>query len=93
MQKYKITREARARLREIYHYTLQHYGRQKAEDYLASLSRCMNMLAEQPGLGHNFKRFKRYNDGMHSIFYRVDSAGITVLHIFHQSEDILTKLQ
>lgn len=93
MAKFKLTETAKAKLKEIYRYTHKTYGAQQANAYLSELENCFHGLAKQPGLGRQFLDLRRYNYHAHAIFYEPYADGILILHIFHQSEDILTKLQ
>ena len=93
MAVYKLSEDASKTLSKIYEYSLLNFGEEKADEYYLSLHNVLELLAEQPSLGRKFHEFHRHEHGYHAFFYKVTDYGILILHIFHQNEDIESKIQ
>ncbi len=93
MAVYKLSEDAYKKLAEIYEYSLLSFGEAKAEEYYLSIHRTFELLAVQPTLGRKFHEFHRHEHGYHVFFYKATDYGILILHILHQNEDVITKIQ
>jgi len=92
MPKVKLSREARADLKNIDNYTHQTWGRAQADKYLEMIEKGCDLLAKHPTLGRPqdefFPGLRKYSIGKHYIFYRTTDKGIEVIRILHQAMDI-----
>ena len=84
---YSLSKDAANTLEQIYEYSLITFGDTVADEYYISLHDAFEMLAQQPGLGRDFNRFKRYEHREHSIFYKPTLNGIIVLHVLHHKQN------
>ena len=92
MPKVKLSREARADLRDIYNYTYQTWGRAQADKYVEMIEKGCHLLVKHPTLGKPqdefFPGLRKYPIGKHYIFYRATGKGIEVIRVLHQAMDI-----
>ncbi len=88
----RIRALARKDLELIWDYTLERWGIDQAERYLASLFSCFDDLTKNPKIGKPREDVmpgaRSFPQGRHVIFYEIDHSGIEILGIVHQSEDI-----
>lgn len=93
MSNYDLTLDALSDLREISAYTQREWGRQQRLKYLETVENCFGHLADMPGIGRDVSHMRKglcaYPCGTHVIFYRQESAGITVIRILHQSQSAI----
>ncbi len=73
---------------DIGFYTLERWGSEQTDVYLAEQEDCCEMLANQPMLGKAVSELsadlRRFEQGRHSIFYMPQSGGILVMRVLHQ---------
>jgi toxin ParE1/3/4 len=92
MADYRLSGKADEDLTEIYRFSLERFGRARANAYLLALEERFTFLAENPALGHNIdmirKGYFRYEHVSHSIFYTRKNAGtIIIVRVLHNSMD------
>jgi toxin ParE1/3/4 len=86
-----ITAEAKADLRAIYAYSVEHWGKAKADAYLDTIQAKLRALAGsslsgvpadevRPGL-------RRQLAGSHTIWFRIESDRLKVIRVLHQSRE------
>ncbi len=77
-------------------YTEARWGRLKCDEYLDSISHCLEMLASNPQMGTSRAEISRglysWLHGRHLVFYRFDDKVIEVGRILHSSMDVLLNL-
>ncbi len=89
--KLDVAAAAQADLRAIYSYSVEHWGRAKAADYLDDIQTKMRALAEsylsgspadevRPGLRRQFA-------GSHTIWFRIEGDRLKVVRVLHQSRE------
>ncbi len=87
MPPFRLTKAARADLREIGRYTRNMWGREQAVRYLGGPDACFCQLADDPGAGKvhpDVPPGRRLLHGRHAVFYRVDEAGaLLVVRVRH----------
>ena len=97
MSKVRLSREARADLRNIDDYTYQRWGRSQADKYLEMIEKGCDLLAMHPTLGSVqegfFPGLRKFPVGKHYIFYRVAGNGIEVIRVLHQAMDVSRHLR
>ncbi|MDH3997673.1 MAG: type II toxin-antitoxin system RelE/ParE family toxin [Desulfuromonadales bacterium] len=83
-------------LEAIGDYTEANWGVLKSEEYLDSITRCVEMLADNPNLGTLRSELGRdlylWPHESHLIFYRFDDETIEIGRILHSSMDIALHL-
>lgn len=97
MSSFVITNMAKADLKEIGRYTLEHWGRDQRDQYLTRLDACFHHLAENPHTGKDCSEirdgYRKFNAGSHVIFYRQSLPDmIEIVRILHGRMDIETRL-
>lgn len=92
MADYRLTPRALADLDAIADYSLQRWGRVRAERYLNGLTARMALLAETPSLGRDRSDvaagYRSFPEGRHLVFYIEIENGIAILGVPHASMDV-----
>ena len=87
MSFYRLTKRADADLFDIFVYTIENFGSGQARRYSESMSRCFQLLAENPAMGRKAdaigRRIRRHEHGSHVILYEEDAEGVLILAIVH----------
>ena len=86
-----ISPSAKADLKAIYQYSLQHWGKAQSERYLHKLKQHVWSLAEQPLIGierseclHNVRSLKVES---HTLFYKVTNDNVEIIRVLHSRQD------
>lgn len=92
MANYTFSSAADEDLYQIFKYTLGIYGRQKADEYYASIIQSVRTAARFPEIGREYetasgKVFRRYNVARHALFFLIEEDGIFIVRVLHQSRD------
>lgn len=90
---YKLSAAARAKIAEIYHYSVRTFGAARAKTYVEGLQEVFALLAERPQMGGKWRRWRRHEHAEHVIFYLEGEGGIRVVQIFHHRENIVAKMK
>ena len=89
---FRLTPRAAADLDAIAAYTLKAWGAARMANYLRSLSRRFEWLAENPLAGRErtdiHPGYRSYPHGSHIIFYMISGEYIDIIGVPHQSMDI-----
>ena len=94
MAQYILTRRAAFELREIYNYSVDHWGDRRAKKYLADLYRAFQRIADTPEIGAlrqaRSAPFLMYGVEQHYVIYSKMDGGIAIATILHSKRDIET---
>jgi toxin ParE1/3/4 len=86
-----VSVEAQSDIRGIYAYSVRHWGRDRAGDYLDHLRERMTALArgELSGTAADdvAPGMRRQLAGSHAIWFRIAGDRIRVVRVLHQSRD------
>ena len=86
-----LSPRAQSDLEEIWDYSAEHWGEDRAEEYLRALWRALEHIAEDPRRGRSCETIRagyyKHSVGSHMIFYKMTSAGIDVVRVLHQRMD------
>ena len=86
--KVRLTVKAERDLQEIYNYSFDEFGEDKADAYLLGLDEKLHLLASKPDLGrpidHVRTGYYRFEYVSHSVFYRRVQDGIQIVRVLHQ---------
>ncbi|MBO6756449.1 MAG: type II toxin-antitoxin system RelE/ParE family toxin [Roseibium sp.] len=90
MARVSFSKEAENDLFSIFHYTIETYGKTKADEYYAIILRSLETAARFPELGRPHrtqagKAFRQFNVGRHSVFYQEEENGIFIVRVLHQA--------
>ena len=90
MGSFRLSQETKADLREIYRYGFFEYGEPQADRYFADFFDRFEQIAERPYLypavDHIHDGYRRGVCGVHSIYYRVERQGITIMRILGRQD-------
>ena len=85
MASYRLTNRAEAKLAAIYEYSILHWGRARARDYLTELHHAFSLLAENPRMGRDIgelrRGVRRHVHASHVIYYRAERSGVLILDV------------
>jgi len=89
---FRLTPRAAADLDEIADYTMAEWGPVQMGDYLRSLDRRFDWLAQNPFAGRErndvHPGYRSFPEGSHVIFYIVSDENVDIIGIPHKSMDI-----
>ncbi len=97
MPTYFLSPQAQDSLRGVRAYTLKHYGEKQARVYLKLLRDGMREAAKRPntaGMPRDEIKKGYYSifAGRHTIYYRIRTSHIDIIHVLHQSMDPMRHL-
>jgi toxin ParE1/3/4 len=93
LSQYFLTTEAQQSLESIKLYSVQAFGEKRTNQYLISIQKRLEHLAENPKQGKartdlfNDWLCYSYYEGSHTIYYEIKSDHIIVIDVLHQSMD------
>jgi toxin ParE1/3/4 len=91
MALYQLTSKAEQELDGIYEYSILNFGLNTAQDYLAGLQDCFQMLADHPSWGADYgfisSGLQRYEYRSHSIYYQPYADGILIVRVLGNKQD------
>jgi toxin ParE1/3/4 len=86
-----VLERAQGDIYSIIEYGVQAHGEESARAYLSRISHRINWLCANPKLGPIHpqldSQIRSFAEGRHRIYYRADTAQLTVIRILHQSMD------
>ena len=89
---FRLTPRAAADLEAIAYYTIGTWGPAQMADYLRSMYRRFEWLAENPLAGRDrndvHPGYRSFPEGSHIIFYLISDEQIDIIGIPHKSMDI-----
>jgi toxin ParE1/3/4 len=89
--RFVLTPRAQTDLDEIWDYTVDRWGFDRAETYTRQLWKDIAAVADHPSRGRECPEVRRgyrmYPSGSHVLFYRDTSDGIDVVRILHEHMD------
>ena len=92
MKQWRLTGKAKRDLADIRRFTLEQWGRQKAEEYLNNLYEKIQIVAERPFIGIDRSQslnleceIRSFLYVSHIIYYTVSETHISVVAVLHQS--------
>ncbi len=92
MATYYLRALARDDLETIWDYTVEQWGIEQAEIYLALLLTSFEELSENPQIGRARDEIlpgtRSFPQGRHVIFYEIGANAIEIIGIVHQSADV-----
>ncbi len=94
MANYRVSPTAKADLRRIWFYGLEHWGVKAADRYHDAFFEHFERLAEQPLLypvSEHFEGYRRSPCGSDSVYYRVDRETVEIMAIIGR-QDVRKKL-
>jgi toxin ParE1/3/4 len=96
MSRYDLRPAAEADLKQIWRYSVENWGEDRAERYITDLRMAIERAAEAPLSGQQMKIGARLyyfrRAASHRIFYRETRGGIEVLRVLHAQMDFARHL-
>lgn len=81
----------------IYHFTAEHWGTAKADQYATSIEEAFDRLVEEAALDASSRdrtsNYRRLRTGSHFIFYRVMPRMVRAERILHERMDVRRHLR
>jgi toxin ParE1/3/4 len=91
VRRLEFTPKARRDIEEIWDYSFERFGFERAEAYLRELQRGAETVAEDPrrGLACDNIRFgyRKFSVGSHVLFFRASESRIVIVRVLHQRMD------
>ena len=91
MRRIEFTPKAQRDIEEIWDYSFERFGFEKAEAYLRELQRAAETVAEDPRRGlacDNIRSgYRKFPVGSHILFFRASESRIVIVRILHQRMD------
>jgi len=91
MRRLEFTPRARRDIEEIFDYSVERFGADKAEAYIRDIQRAAETIAEDPrrGLACDEIRpgYRKFSVGSHVLFFRATAARVVIVRILHQRMD------
>jgi len=82
--RFKLSRLARANIKDIARYTDRHFGAAQTQEYLDGLYYSFELLEDNPKLGREWAEGKRrYVYRMHIVYYRLTQSGPLITEVRH----------
>lgn len=92
MSDFRLSNRATIRLEEIYQFSEERFGRNRAEKYLAAQKRSIALLAEFPRKGRVADEIgvglKLYRFQSHYIVYSLEPDHILIRRLVHVSQEL-----
>jgi toxin ParE1/3/4 len=89
MATFRFTQRAESDLISISNHTFLTWGPAQTDRYIAELTSCCQTLADNPSMGrlceYLHPGLRRFEHGMHVVFYLRHRRGILIARILHQS--------
>ena len=83
---YKLSRRARADIKEIVRYTDLTFGQAQTDRYLDGLYYSFDLLTDNPEMGREWSAGKRrYVYRKHIVYYRIVDGGVLITQIRHSA--------
>lgn len=96
MLAFRLTKRAKADLKDIGCYTQDVWGREQRNRYLDNLDASFHDLARTPQKGRSCddirQGYRKHQVGRHVIFYRQGAGNIEIIRILHDRMDAETHL-
>lgn len=97
MSRHVLRPDARRDLRSIWRYSVEHWGRERADRYVRDIHQAFAALADEVHRGRRcddiLPEYRKYRVESHMIFYRVIADGIEIVRILHQNMDFVRHLR
>jgi len=91
MDAYRLSKECKVDISDIYEYAIETFGLNQAQEYLISLQDLFKTLSENANMGRDASEFypslKRFAYKSHMIFYIQSESGVFVVRTLSQSMD------
>lgn len=91
MKRLEIKAAARRDLINIHDFSLERWGPDVADKYLADIRAAFSLLLEHPEIGpaypHRRMAMRVRTVRSHRVFYRVAKTGVTIVRVPHQARD------
>lgn len=89
--RFRLSPRAKTDLDDIWDYTADRWGLDRAETYTRQLWRDIAAVAARSSMGRECPEvrsgYHKFASGSHLLFYRVTSDGIDIVRILHQRMD------
>jgi toxin ParE1/3/4 len=93
MRRLEFTPRARRDVEEIWEYSVDQFGVDKADVYLHNLQRAAMTVTEDPGRGVACDEirsgYRRFSVGSHILFFKASATRVVIVRILHRRMDFV----
>lgn len=97
MKGYVLRPAARREMAGIWRYTADHWGVERADDYLLQIEKDIGRAVEFPGMGSPVTGlppdYRKVKSGSHRIIYRCADDELVVVCILHERQDVPDEIE
>ena len=97
MKRLEFTPKAQRDIEDIWSYSVERFGFDKAESYVRDIQRACETIAKDSRRGvacdHIRAGYRKFSVGSHVVFFRVVETSVIVVRILHQSMDFESRLR
>ncbi len=97
MRRLEFTPRARRDIEEIWEYSVDQFGIDRADAYLRDIRRAAMTVAEDPrrGLGCDEIRsgYRKFSVGSHILFFKTSATRVIIVRILHRRMDFNRRLR
>ena len=94
---YELSEAAAKDIEDILDHSIVEFGVLQTETYYAALTRCLELLGDNPGMGSNADDirpgYRRFPHESHVIFYMSRAHDILIVRILYKSMDAVRNIQ
>jgi toxin ParE1/3/4 len=91
MRRLEFTPRVQRDIEEIWEYSLERFGLDKAEAYLRGIQRAAETASEDPRRGSACDEirpgYRKFSVGSHVLFFRTSKTRVVIVRILHQRMD------
>lgn len=94
--RYRLSPAAQSDIDEIWNYSAENWGEDRADKYIHDLTGVLEKLASGKRRGHSCDHIRlgyfKYPSQSHIIFYKINGETVDVIRILHQRMDFTRRL-
>jgi toxin ParE1/3/4 len=91
VRRLEFTPRARRDIEEIWEYSVDQFGVDKAETYLRDIQRAVMTVTEDPGRGLGCDEirpgYRKFSVGSHILFFKASATRLVIVRILHRRMD------
>jgi toxin ParE1/3/4 len=92
----KLSHAAAQDIEDLLNHSMTHFGLDQTEIYYQYLSRCLDLIGENPEIGYAADDirpgYRRFPHESHVVFYKIEAHDVFVVRILHKSMDAVRNL-
>jgi toxin ParE1/3/4 len=97
MRRLEFTPRARRDIQDIWEYSAQRFGDERAEAHIQEIERAAQTIAEDPRRGRPCDEvrqdYRKFSVGSHVLFFREARRAVVIVRVLHQRMDFEPRLR